>query len=114
MINILIGSNGSGKTNFISLFKLLQTMLDGELQAYIAKQGGPNTFLHFGSKRTEEIDVKFFFGENGYHFTLVPTVDDRMMLSGEWFYWTGCGDKKVASGQFESQWQNGSNFPSIN
>ena len=37
MLNILIGSNGSGKTNLISLFSLLQAMIEGRLQSYVAK-----------------------------------------------------------------------------
>ena len=110
MINILIGSNGSGKTNFISLFKMLQSMIDEELQSYVSKHGGPNAFLFFGRKRTERLKVKFFFGENGYQFVLAPTTDDRMMYEGEWFYWTGCGNKKVASGHFESMWKKGCNY----
>lgn len=110
MVNVLIGSNGSGKTNFISLFKMLQRMIDEDLQSYIAKHGGPNAFLFFGSKRTEQLTVKFYFGENGYQFTLVPTTDDRLMFKGEWFYWTGCGAKRVSSGHFESKWKDGSGF----
>ena len=31
-LNILIGSNGAGKSNFISAFVLLQNILDKELQ----------------------------------------------------------------------------------
>lgn len=107
MINVLIGSNGSGKTNFISLFKMLQSMIDEDLQKYVAKHGGPNAFLFFGSKRTEKIKVKFYFGENGYQFTLVPTIDDRLMYEGEWFYWTRCNNRRVASGHFESKWKKG-------
>ena len=76
MINILIGSNGSGKTNFISLFKMLHNMIDGELQSYIARHGGPNAFLFFGSKQTEKMSAEFYFGSNGYQFTLSPTTDD--------------------------------------
>lgn len=44
-INVLIGSNGSGKSNFISLFKLLQNMIDGQLQLYVARHGSPNAFF---------------------------------------------------------------------
>lgn len=110
MVNVLIGSNGSGKTNFISLFKMLQSMIDEDLQSYISKHGGPNAFLFFGSKRTERLNIKFYFGENGYQFSLVPTTDDRLMFEGEWFYWTGCGVKRVASGHFESKWKKGSGY----
>ena len=107
MINILIGGNGSGKTNFISLFKMLQAMVDGELQAYVAKHGGPNTFMYFGSKQTEELHVSFYFGENGYQFSLTPTADDRMMFSGEWFYWYACKEKSLGSCHYESKWEEG-------
>lgn len=110
MINILIGSNGSGKTNFISLFKMLQSMIDCELQPYIAKHGGPNAFLFFGSKTTELMQVKFFFGENGYQFTLIPTADNRLMFQDESFYWENCGPKRVSSGHFESMWRNGCGY----
>ena len=31
MVNVLIGSNGSGKTNFISVLSLLQALIAGDL-----------------------------------------------------------------------------------
>lgn len=107
MINVLIGSNGSGKTNFISLFRMLQSMIDGELQPYIAKHGGPNAFLFYGSKQTEKMSAEFYFGSNGYQFTLTPTTDDRMMFDGEWFYWDVSGKMRIGGGYFESKWQEG-------
>lgn len=110
MVNILIGSNGSGKTNFISLFKMLQSMIDGELQTYISKHGGPNAFLFSGSKTTECLSAKFFFGENGYQFVLSPTSDDRMIFESESFYWKNCGNKHVGSGYFESKWKSGCGY----
>ena len=110
MVNILIGSNGSGKTNFISLFRMLQNLIDGELQAYISKHGGPNAFLFFGSKKTERIVAAFYFGENGYQFVLAPTADNRMMFERESFYWDGCGSKLVGSGHFESKWETGCGY----
>ena len=108
MINVLIGSNGAGKTNFVSLFKMLQYMIDGQLQSYISKNGGPNAFLFFGSKQTERLTVRFFFGNNGYKFTLMPTNDNRMMFFDECFFWNMSGDKHIGSGHFESQWSAGS------
>ena len=110
MINILIGSNGSGKTNFISLFRMLQNMIDGELQTYISRHGGPNAFLFFGSKKTERLSARFFFGENGYQFSLVPTSDDRMMYENEAFYWKEYGAKIIGAGHFESKWKNGTGY----
>lgn len=108
MVNVLIGSNGAGKSNFISLFKMLQSMIDGQLQLYVSKHGGPNALLHYGSKVTENLEVDFFFGKNGYSFTLEPTNDGRMMFTGEWFYWTASNYKRISAGHFESQWTKGS------
>lgn len=39
-LNILIGANGSGKTNFISVFKLLNPIVGENLQLFISQQGG--------------------------------------------------------------------------
>ena len=36
-INILIGANGAGKSNFISLFTFLQNLSEGKLQFYVEK-----------------------------------------------------------------------------
>lgn len=107
MINVLIGSNGAGKSNFISLFKMLQSMIDGELQLYVAKHGGSNAFLFSGSKKTEKISIKFYFGANGYEFDLIPTVGNQFLFEGEWFYWETSGNKLVAKGHAESLWNKG-------
>lgn len=107
MVNLLIGSNGAGKTNFISLFKMLQSMIDENLQTYIAKHGGPNAFLFFGSKQTERITVKFFFGNNGYQFVLTPTNDNRLIFEDELFYWNVTGAQSIGRGHQESVWKNG-------
>lgn len=85
MCNVLIGSNGAGKSNFISLFKLLQSMIDGNMQYYVAQNGGPERFLYFGSKNTESMGVKFYFGENGYQFILEPTVDNAFFFEKKAF-----------------------------
>jgi predicted ATPase len=105
-LNILIGPNGAGKSNFISFFKLIQQMLEGNLQRFIGKNGGPDTFLYFGRKTTEQIDAEIYFGNNGYKFSLEPTADNRMMFIRESFWWNVKGDWPVGSGHFESQVDN--------
>ncbi|MCS7290130.1 MAG: AAA family ATPase [Roseiflexus sp.] len=39
-VNVLIGANGSGKSNFISLFKFLNRMMEESLQIHVAQSGG--------------------------------------------------------------------------
>ena len=46
-INILIGANGVGKSNFISFFKFLNKLYEKELQLHIAQNGRAENFLFF-------------------------------------------------------------------
>lgn len=45
-INVLIGANGSGKSNFIEVFSFLNAIREGRLQRYVAKAGGAEKVLH--------------------------------------------------------------------
>lgn len=102
-LNVLIGANGAGKSNFISFFKLIAKLLDGQLQLTVGKSGGPDAMLHFGRKTTEQLVGKLYFGNNGYKFSLVPTQDNRLMFSNECLYWNMSGDKHISSGHFETE-----------
>ena len=72
-INILIGANGSGKSNFISFFDFLNRLYDRKLNEYIALKGGANKILHKGQKETTAIsfNVSFDKQKNTYSATLV-------------------------------------------
>ena len=54
-INILIGANGSGKSNFISFFELLNRLYNRSLKEYIALKGGEDKMLFRGKKVTNKI-----------------------------------------------------------
>ena len=47
-LNVLIGANGTGKSNFVSYFSMLGNMLDSTLQVWARKQGGADRILSFG------------------------------------------------------------------
>lgn len=66
-INILLGSNGVGKSNFISLFSLLRNIYNKNLQNYIQKKGGADSLLHFGRKNTSEIEFTLYFRSKSGH-----------------------------------------------
>ena len=57
-INILIGANGSGKSNFISFFDFLNRLYNRKLNDYIALSGGDNKILHKGQKTTDRISFR--------------------------------------------------------
>lgn len=82
-LNVLIGSNGAGKSNFIGAFKLLNEMVEGNFQNTIARSGGAGTFLHFGGKITERIEVELRFGNNGYFCVWAPAADDSLYFEKE-------------------------------
>jgi predicted ATPase len=76
-INILIGANGSGKSNFISFFEFLNRLYNRNLNEYIALLGGDNKILHNGKKETNQIYFRTEFGkgQNGYSATLTSGAD---------------------------------------
>ena len=87
-LNLFIGANGAGKSNFISIFKLLSAVANGNLQLYVQKQGGPDALLHGTRKRTTQIDAEVYFDKyenvrNGYRISLTPTADNRLIFSRE-------------------------------
>lgn len=89
-LNVLIGANGAGKSNFINLFRLLNEMYEQQLQLYVQKQGGPDALLHFGRGTTESLNARFDFAHAefpfvrlAYDFSLVPTLDNRLVFGAE-------------------------------
>ena len=49
-INVLIGANGSGKSNFLEAFSLVREVIDGRLRQFVVQSGGAERILHFGSR----------------------------------------------------------------
>jgi predicted ATPase len=71
-INILIGANGAGKSNFISFFEFLNRLYDQKLKEYVNLRGGTDKFLFNGIKTTSAIHCRISFenGINEYSFVL--------------------------------------------
>ena len=83
-LNVLIGANGAGKSNFVSFFRLLREIIDQQLQLALATvEGGADACLYMGPKITEKLVARLYFGYNAYEFTLLPTPDNRLVFSDE-------------------------------
>ncbi|MCQ2974765.1 MAG: AAA family ATPase [Bacteroidales bacterium] len=65
-INILIGGNGIGKSNFISAFELMKAISQESLQKYVIENGGANSILHFGKRTTNTLSIELEFTNNNY------------------------------------------------
>jgi predicted ATPase len=93
-LNVLIGPNGAGKSNLVSVFELLNEIVNLNLGRYVLTSGGVDAFLYFGRKNTEEILLDFSFAGkgddllNGYRCELVPTQEDTLIFGEEvcWFH----------------------------
>src|SRR5664279_3764050 len=81
--NVLIGSNGAGKSNFVGFFRLLRSLIQQRLQLVLAVDGGAEALLFMGSKVTTELDGWIDFGGDSYSFSLVPTADNQLAFSSE-------------------------------
>src|ERR1043166_4830304 len=86
-ITVLVGANGSGKSNLIGFFRLMNDMMLGGLQRFLQEGGGGSNFLHFGPKRTRFLDAKLVFrseaGLNTYHCELTFATVDRLIFVQE-------------------------------
>ena len=87
---VLIGANGSGKSNFIRFFDMLSWMLKSRrLGEFIELQGGADDQLYRGNRATPrmeaEIQLRTGMGRNDYGFCLVYSSPDRFFFSEERF-----------------------------
>jgi predicted ATPase len=102
-LNILIGANGSGKSNFVDFFRLLRALADESFQSFVNEQGGGDGLLFLGPKRTPQITAHLEFGLNVYEFILKPTASGTLQVYEEKVKYIGEGDFEFLSrGAMES------------
>lgn len=92
-INILIGSNGAGKSNFLSLFALLGNAYAGLLARSVAISGGVDKFFHNGRKETDRITIDVREGKNSYVLDLMES-DGSLIVEHEKFGYSMNSDGK--------------------
>ena len=86
-VSVLIGANGSGKSNLVSFFKMVGYMMNTTLQQYIGEQGGASSLLNFGSKITPKLSAKFVFENqdsyDNYDFSLAHAAQESLIFTRE-------------------------------
>ncbi len=88
-INILIGSNGAGKSNFIGFFRMMAWCVSSvdQFQNFIADAGFASALLFDGSEITREIDTSLVLqtnsGLNEYSSRLVHGAGDTLFFADE-------------------------------
>lgn len=84
-LNVLIGANGAGKSNLLSLFRMLEQLSRKRLQIFVRDSGGPEKLLFGGRRRTSIVsaDVVFDGGRRRYGFSLEPVGGGGMAFASE-------------------------------
>jgi len=98
-LNVLIGANGAGKSNFISVFKLVNEIAEQRLQRFVGSN--PERFLKHGRRVTPKLSIQLDFDNNGYSFELSPSENtlvfdnERMSFDGN----SGTHSRELGAGQ---------------
>ncbi len=69
-INLLIGANGAGKSNFLEVFNLLTACGRRELRQYVARAGSSERILHFGERATPRLTLNLDFADENAAYSL--------------------------------------------
>ena len=84
-VNVLLGANGAGKSNFLSLFSFLNHLAHGKLSSYVARNGFAHSFLFFSAKQTPRMCIDLYIDDIHYHTELsVNTYDDSFIFENEY------------------------------
>ena len=93
---VLIGANGSGKSNLVRFFEMMNWMIGARrLDEFIQRRGGADDQLFGGTKTSPrmeaELAIRTESGRNNYRFALGHAHPDRFMFMDEAFRFTRDG-----------------------
>src|SRR5947207_8448751 len=63
-LTVVVGANGAGKSNLLSLFKLLNALFAKTpgFRNYVGMSGFADSLLHYGAKQTQVAEMELTFG----------------------------------------------------
>ena len=91
-VTVMIGANGSGKSNIICFFEMLYWMLQlRRLAEFVARNGGADDQLFGGNKTTSTMEaivgMRTGSGQCDYEFSLAHAHPDRLIFTDETITW---------------------------
>lgn len=108
-LTILLGANGSGKSNIIGFFRMMNFMMTGALQRFVAQSGTNQTFLHYGSKVTPSLSGKIKFKKGKafetYSFELTQASGQKLIITKEELVWQKSDMPKPVVKELESDFK---------
>ena len=116
-LNILIGANGAGKSNFITFFEMLARTREQRFQHFVEEHDGPDALLFGGRKRTRCIETKFAYGTSTYECSFVPMGRSFITESETNHYGPGTDSRDAVSTDHPKMAERadrlGADFPSL-
>lgn len=80
-LNVLVGANGAGKSNFVEFLRMLRAMFQEDLQGFVARSGGGDGLFFEGPQVTPEIRAALDFGDNQLHFRLESVPGNELIIA---------------------------------
>lgn len=113
-LNVILGANGAGKSNLISVFRMLNAMFARQpgFRNYVGELGGADSLLHFGKQKTPTAEIELTFdtdtGETKYFASWAAAAQDSLIFTEERveFLRTGSkspGTEHIGAGHAESK-----------
>lgn len=84
-VNVLVGANGAGKSNFIQAFELLGRIVNEELGLFVGLNGGASALVN-ASADGPGIRLYLDGPPNSYEAVLVPAANDELVFLTETVY----------------------------
>jgi predicted ATPase len=81
-LNVLVGANGSGKSNFIRALELLGRIVDQYLQLFVGLNGGASALLHQPVVEPR-IKISLDAEPRGYGAVLTAAANDQLIFTEE-------------------------------
>ncbi|NOK08824.1 AAA family ATPase [Corallococcus exercitus] len=86
-VTVLIGANGAGKSNLLSLLRMVALMRTQSLRRYVGEAGGASALLHYGPKQTKALNIRLEFEQqtatNAYSARLGYAAGDTLLFLDE-------------------------------
>jgi predicted ATPase len=97
-LNVLVGANGAGKSNFIRALSMLGRIVDGELGLFTGLSGGASALLNADPTVPRRIHLEVKSDTGGYSAELVRAAGDTLIFNDESF-WRHDTDVTVSPGR---------------
>jgi len=82
-LNVLIGANGSGKSNLLSVFTMYHNICNNRFQTFVRKTGGANSIIHLGAGSSIVPEFYFDFDNFKYYCKLMYGTGDDLFIEYE-------------------------------